>query len=87
MVSSDAVGKLPLKLIAPITDWKDWYANNLWHVKLSPTTANGLTKECAVDVLQVRGVDTQRFVEKLGRLSATEMEEIAAAIAGVVEYE
>ncbi len=87
MVSSDAVGKLPLKLIAPVTDWKEAFASNIWHVKIVPDTTNGLTKDSAVDVLQLRGVDIQRFIHKLGHVSSTVMEEIAAAIAAVVEYE
>ena len=36
VMSSDAVGKLPIKLIAPITDWKPYFSNNFWHVKIEP---------------------------------------------------
>jgi mRNA interferase MazF len=86
IVSSDAIGVLPVKLVAPITGWKEQYANTIWHVQLLPTPKNGLTKPSAVDTLQLRGVDTQRFVRKMGRVSATLMDEIAAAIAAVVEY-
>ena len=25
VVSSDSVGVLPVKIVAPITDWKEWY--------------------------------------------------------------
>ena len=87
VVSSDTVGKLPLKLAAPITDWKEYYAGNIWHVKIEPDIANGLTKVSAVDVLQLRGMDVQRFIRKIGELSITDMEEIARAIAAVVEYQ
>ncbi len=86
VVSSDAVGKLPLKLIAPITEWKDAFAPNIWHVRVEPDSLNGLDKASAVDALQLRGVDTTRFVSRIGEVSATLMEEIAAAIAAVVEY-
>ena len=86
MVSSDNVGKLPVKLAAPITDWKEYYAGNIWHVKIEPDIANGLTKVSAVDVLQLRGMDVQRFIRKIGELSTTDMEEIVRAIAAVVEY-
>ena len=34
VISSDAVGRLPIKLVAPITDWKDYYAANIWHVRI-----------------------------------------------------
>jgi mRNA interferase MazF len=52
VVSSDAIGRLPVKLIAPITDWKDHYAQNIWHVRIDPDSSNGLTKVSAVDALQ-----------------------------------
>ncbi|WP_293332178.1 type II toxin-antitoxin system PemK/MazF family toxin [Microcoleus sp. CAWBG58] len=87
VVSSDSVGKLPLKLAAPITDWKEYYAGNIWHVKIDPDIANGLTKVSAVDVLQLRGMDVQRFIRKIGELTTTDMDEIARAIAAVVEYQ
>jgi mRNA interferase MazF len=69
VVSSDAVGALPIKLVAPLTEWKDYFAGNVWHVKVTPDSMNGMAKTSAVDTLQLRGVDTQRFVQKLGRVS------------------
>lgn len=86
VVSSDGVGRLPLKLVAPITEWKDVFAGNLWHVRVNPNTQNGLTKPSAVDAMQVRSVSTERFLRRRGYLAATLLEEIAAAIAAVVEY-
>ena len=86
VVSSDAVGRLPIKLVAPATDWKEHFAPNIWHVRIDPDPANGLTKVSAVDALQLRGMDHRRFVRKLGQLSPTTMEEIVLAIAAIVEY-
>lgn len=87
IVSSDAVGRLPIKLVAPITGWKPAFASSFWHVHLVPDAINGLTKESAVDVVQLRGMDVLRFIQRLGRLAPATMEEIAAAIAAVVEYQ
>ncbi|GAB7027416.1 type II toxin-antitoxin system PemK/MazF family toxin [Geotalea toluenoxydans] len=86
IISSDAAGKLPIKLIVPITDWKDAFLGNLWHVRIDPDSRNGLSKTSAADALQVRGVDQRRLVKRLGRLSAQEVEDVSAAIAMVVEY-
>lgn len=86
VVSSDTIGRLPIKLIAPITDWKPSFANNIWHVKVEPDSSNGLTKTSAVDALQLRGVDQRRFIRKLGQLSQTTMEEITIAVVAVIEY-
>lgn len=87
VVSSDAIGKLPIKLVAPITDWKDYFAQNLWHIRLDPDSNNGLVKVLAVDTLQLRGVDIQRFIRKLGQVSEITITEIAAAVVTVVDYQ
>jgi mRNA interferase MazF len=87
VVSSDAVGALPIKLVAPLTEWKNYFVRNIWHVKVVPDDRNALTKTSAVDTLQLRGVDTQRFVRRLGSVSSEVMRAITAAIAAVVEYQ
>jgi len=87
VISSDAVGKLPIKLIAPITDWKEYFNQNLWHIRLEPNVENGLSKLSAVDALQLRGLDVQRFIQKLGQLSDETRVEITIAIAAVIEYQ
>ncbi len=87
IVSSDALGRLPLRLIAPITEWKDHFKASIWHVRIEPDAKNGLSKTSSIDALQLRGVDTARFTRKLGSLPSTLMEELVAAIAAVVEYQ
>lgn len=86
VISSDAVGRLPVKLVAPITDWKDHYTRNIWHVYIEPDSTNGLTKPSAVDALQVRGLDYQRFIRKLGEVSSTMLDEIGLAVCSIIEY-
>ena len=61
IISSDSVGILPVRLIAPITGWDDRYSGNIWHILINPDTANNLSKPSAIDVLQVRGIDTARL--------------------------
>ena len=86
MVSSDAVGRLAIKLVAPVTDWKEHFSPNIWHVRIDPNPANGLTKTSAVDTLQLRGMDRQRFIRRLGQVTPAAMEAIVLAIAAIVEY-
>jgi len=86
VVGSDAVGRLPIKLVAPITDWKEYFAPNIWHVRIDPDLTNGLTKVSAVDTLQLRGMDRQRFIRKLGQVLAPTLDEIVLAIAAIIEY-
>jgi mRNA interferase MazF len=86
VISSDAVGLLPIKLVAPLTEWKDYLAHNTWHVKVLPDGSNGLSKVSAVDTLQLRGVDQQRFIEKIGTVSSEILRLIVTSIAAVIEY-
>jgi len=86
VLSSDAVGRLPIKLVAPVTDWKDYFAFNIWHVRIDPDSQNGLSKVSAVDALQLRGMDRQRFIKKLGVVAPAIIEEIVLAVAAVIEY-
>lgn len=85
VISSDAVGKLRLKIIVPITDWKSAFAENIWHVPLRPSPTNGLTKDSAADALQTRSVSFERFTRKRGRVTQVEIEEVIQALAAVVE--
>jgi len=45
VLSSDSVGKLPIKLVAPVTGWNDGFASNLWHVRVNPNRQNSLEVE------------------------------------------
>jgi mRNA interferase MazF len=85
IISSNDISKLPLKLISPITKWKDYFEDNIWHIKLLPNPLNGLSDESAVDVLQTRCVDTGRFVKKIGSLTTGEMEEIIISLTSIIE--
>ena len=87
IVNDDAVGVLPLRVIVPITEWKDRYAVAPWMVRLEPDAENGLGKSSTADAFQVRSVAQERFVRRLGRLSDTAMQEIAKALAVVLSIE
>jgi mRNA interferase MazF len=62
------MGRLALRIVVPITDWKDRYIAYLWMTRLEPDAANGLTKTSAADAFQVRSVSLARFQEYVGVL-------------------
>ena len=86
VVSSDAVGRLPIKLVAPLTDWKEYFAPNAWHVRIDPEPSTGLAKTSAADALQLRGLDHQRFIRKLGRVSPPTIDELVLAIGAIIDH-
>lgn len=85
VVSADSIGKLPLKVIVPITEWKEIYASYPWIVKLKPNMQNGLDKLSAADAFQVKSLSTERFVKQLGVLSEEEIDDIVSAIGIVIQ--
>jgi mRNA interferase MazF len=85
IISSDSIGVLPLRVIVPLIDWKERYAEAAWMVRIDPARSNGLFKPTAVDAFQVRSVSTSRFVRKLGQLNSVDLDAIIAALGLVVE--
>jgi len=84
IVSNDVIGILPLKVVVPITEWKDRYAIAPWLVRLEPNAENGLDKVSAADAFQVRSVAQERFVKRVGKLTDKAMQDIARALAIVL---
>lgn len=69
IVNDDAVGLLPLKVIVPLTAWKEHYRQAPWLVRIEPHLENGLDKPSAADAFQVRSLSQERLVRRLGRLT------------------
>lgn len=84
IVNDNALGKLPLKIIVPVTDWKDSYQVAPWMIKISPSKENGLTKVSSLDCFQIRSVSETRFVRKLGVIDNLTSEKIRIALSKVL---
>ena len=84
IVNDDAMGLLPLKVIVPVTDWKEPFATRPWMVRLEPSIESGLSKVSDADTFQVRSVSETRLVKHLGNLDEITMQAIAEALAIVL---
>ena len=87
IVNDDALGKLPLKVIVPITDWKENYTFAPWMIKLTPNKTNGLSKDSSADCFQVRSISKDRFIKKLGTLNEFEMDEIRLGLSKILSID
>jgi mRNA interferase MazF len=81
-----SIGRLPLHIVVPITDWKQDYAAFPWFVRLTPNAHNGLRKESGADTFQVKSLSTGRFVRFVGSVTNEQIRQIARAIALCVGY-
>ena len=66
ILNNNMIGKLPLKVIAPLTDFKEHYRAVPWIVVIEPNFKNGLKKTSAIDLFQIRSLSQKRLVKKIG---------------------
>lgn len=81
VVSVNGVGKLPLRIVVPITDWKAHYDQFPWFTKLEPRPSNGLSKASGADGFQTKSVSLNRFSHKSGQVTAHELKAVVACVA------
>ena len=84
IVNDNALGKLPLKIVVPITEWKPRYKIAPWLVKLEPNVKNGLLKTSAADCFQVRSLSESRIIRKIGQVDDYLMDEIRDGLSKVL---
>lgn len=85
IVNDDELGVLPLKVIVPITDWKDNFKVAPWMVKIVPNKLNNLEKVSSADCFQIRSISEERFVRKIGKLSESELMKIKQSLSLVLK--
>lgn len=84
VVNLDGLGKLPLRIVVPLTDWKPPFAQLSWFIPIPADASNRLAKDSGADAFQVKSVSEARFDRKLGIVTSHQLDEIAAAIANSI---
>jgi mRNA interferase MazF len=87
IVNDDGLGKLPLRIIVPITEWKERYAAAPWMTRIEPKDNSGLAKISAADSFQVRSVSEKRFVRKPDEINSDDLNSIQRGLAQVLSLE
>ena len=80
ILNVDEVGVLPLRVVVPITAWKEHYSQAPWLVKIEPSAHNGLDKSSAADAFQVRSLSIERFSHCIGEVDSETLSGILEAI-------
>lgn len=87
VISTDSFNPLKTKLVVPLTTWQEKFSNAQWMVRIVADANNSLDHDSAADALQLRCVSYERFITKLGMIQASVLDEIATAIAIVIEFQ
>ena len=77
-VQTDVAGD-PMLMVAPVTSNLN-AARFAFSVQIGPTAENGLTQESVVMIFQMRAIDKNRIVKKIGRLSDEDIEKVDVQI-------
>ena len=85
IINDDSIGILPLRVIVPITEWKEKFYNAIWMIRIDPDSQNMLTKVSAIDTFQIRSISTVRLLKRIGLVSPDILSEIKAAIKAVID--
>jgi mRNA interferase MazF len=84
IVNDDTLGRLPLKVIVPITEWKENYGIAPWMIKIEPDNQNNLNKVSAADCFQVRSISELRFVKQIGSVEKDVLDQIKEGLAKIL---
>jgi len=84
IINTDALGKLPLKIVVPITERKDQYSNYPWMVKMLPSNQNCLTKVSTADCFQIKSVSVDRLTAQIGSVEPEIITQVQEAVNRVI---
>jgi mRNA interferase MazF len=87
IISSDLFEPIPLRIAIPIASWQDKFSDRPFMVRIDASTHNGLDRDSAGNVLQVRSLSTERFVRRLGRVSEDILQELLSGLLVCTDYE
>jgi len=87
VVNVAEVGRLPLRIVVPLTDWKPEYTSLPWFISVPSGPHNQLQKDSGADAFQVKSVACNRFVMHLGFLTEEELASVVAAIALCIGFQ
>lgn len=86
VISSNLNNPIPLRIIIPVTTWQDKFINRPFMVRIVKDPMNKLDNDSAGNILQIRSVSTQRFIDQIGRVSEEVMQELLAGLVISVDY-
>ena len=80
VMSSNAIGVLPLRIVIPLTSWQEKFNSSPWLIKIEANSRNKLSQDSAADTFQIKSVSNQRFIKKIGAVSNDKLKEIIMGV-------
>ena len=84
VLTDDKTGVLPLRVVVPLTHWQDKFKEAPWLIRIESTPEDGLDQTSAADTFQVRSISEERFYQRLGKISAPQLQHISESLQQVL---
>ena len=68
VVNDDRIGRFGIKIVVPITQWKEHYIDYPWIIKIIPDDITGLSKDSSIECFQIKSFAVDRFDKKIGEI-------------------
>lgn len=81
VINDNKLGRFGIKIVVPITEWKEHLSNYPWIIKVEQNSLNGLSKTSAFECFQIKSFSIARFVKKIGIIETQDVEEIHRTVA------
>ena len=87
VISSNIYQPIAMRIVIPIATWQEKFVARPFMVKIPATPQNGLDRDSAGNLLQIRSISTERFVNRIGRIETNCLKELLAGLIIYVEYD
>jgi mRNA interferase MazF len=80
VVNDSNMGRLGINVVVPITEYKDFFNQFPWIIKIEPNNLNNLDKTSAIECFQIKSFSSKRFIKKIGEISPNQIYKIHQTI-------
>ena len=81
VINDNKLGRFGLKIVVPITQWKEHLSSYPWIIKIEPNLGNGLSKTSAFECFQIKSFSISRFIKKIGTIELQDIQKIHKTVA------
>ncbi|MEA2110596.1 MAG: type II toxin-antitoxin system PemK/MazF family toxin [Campylobacterota bacterium] len=85
VINDNKLGRFGLKIVVPITQYKEHLSNYPWILKIENNAKNGLSKESAFECFQTKSFSVKRFIKKIGYIEKEDILEIHKTVAKTLD--
>ena len=76
VINDSSMGRLGVNVVVPITQYKEFFDQYPWIIKIEPNNQNNLDKISAFECFQIKSFSSKRFIKKIGDVSSKQIYKI-----------